>query len=953
MSAQIDILLVQEPTRSRVTGPTWLIDKQKDAAIKKLNSNINFHNIWAGDGFVMTELVNFILYSCYVSPNISVDNFIEYLQHLTMSVAEQRKPCIICGDFNSKSVMWGALRTDRRGEILTEWLAAHDLTVVNTGNSPTFVRGNSGSHIDLTICSENIARKITSWRVMEEETLSYHRYIYFEIVMSEDQIPIGLVQRLKGWHIDSKLLPRFTETFRKMAITWKECFQKDLQADTLTRIITEACDVTFKRRSTNTRRRKAYWWSVEIAECWRTCNKTRRKLKRMRRRNPILAEEIKNQYTNLRNNLKKSIVEAKEAKWKELIDEVDKDPWGKAYKIVTGKIGYRPPLNLTQEEEVRIAKELFPSDHIRTKLTYDIQAEDIPLIHSAEVLVAARRIKGKKSPGIDNINPEIIKAVASNFPDTVAEAFNCVLLTGQLPEMWKTSKLILMEKKTLDPNAPKKYRPLCLLNCLGKLFESVIVYRLTNELEEKGPLSENQYGFTKGRSTIDAIGVIRRKVDSNIGKHRSNRKLQMLTTVDIQNAFNMASWRLIVEQLEEKGISPYLRRIIESYLEDRFIVVGRNEERLRCTRGVPQGSVLGPTLWNVLYDIVLRESLPDGVTIIGYADDTAIITEAKTVEDLKWITNMAISRITEAIKERDLTIAAQKTEAVLLYGGRKIKSVTVKVENEEIQTKEHLKYLGVIIERNCKMGLHIKTVAQKGARVANTLSRIMPNTRGPAENRRKLLRSVVLSIVLYASSIWQDALKYKIHNNTLKKSCRTACLRVCRGYRTISYEALGVISSMMPIDLLVETRSNNTEEKREECLATWQTRWTETTKGVWTRTLIPEIKPWIGRKHGQLTFEITQFLSGHGKFGSYLKRFKIIADDGCASCQTADTPEHTFFECRNFTTERRTLEEALGSAFRTTNAVQHMLESESKWDLVENYVRKIITIKRGLGNQSH
>lgn len=609
-------------------------------------------------------------------------------------------------------------------------------------------------------------------------------------------------------------------------------------------------------------------------------------------------------------------------------------------------------MNLTPEDEIRIARELFPSDQVREKATFQINSEDIPSIEPAEIFEAARRMKPKKAPGIDKLNPELIKTVASKFPDVVAEVFNSVLRAGEIPGMWKTAKLILMEKKSTDSNAPKKYRPLCLLNCLGKLFESVITYRLSKELAEKSPLSKNQYGFIPKRSTIDAIQAIKRKANLNMETHRSNRKFQLLTTIDIKNAFNTASWKWITGELEKKGISTYLRKIIESYLEDRYIILGGGQ-KLPCTRGVPQGSVLGPTLWNILYDSVLKESLPMGVTVIGYADDTAILSEAKTKEMLQRKTNLALARIIQSIKDRDLEIAPQKTEAVIVYGGRRLKTIEIEIEGDTVRSKESLIYLGVTIERNFRMGAHIKAVTSKGLRVANTLARIMPNTRGPSESKRKLLRSVVLSTVLYASQIWQDALRYQIHRKTLQKSARTACLRVCRGYRTISYEALGVISSMMPIDLLVQLRTRNTKEELEGCLVTWQERWAQTTKGIWTKTLIPEIKPWIQRKHGFLSFELTQFLSGHGKFGSYLKKFKIVDNDDCASCRVTDTVEHTFFHCITFEPERRVLEASLGESFSVQNAVDQMLESQIKWDHIDKYVSGVITQKRQLeGNQS-
>lgn len=948
-STDADISLIQEPTVSYLSDSAYVACKVQNTAIRKINPNIDLFNCQTGNGFVCVETDMLSIYSCYVSPNIPHTEFEKYILDLATSVSSQKKPCIIGGDFNSKSTLWGSPTTDKRGQALTEWMAASSLVSVNSNRTPTFVRNDSESHIDITLCSDKIANKIKNWKVMLEESLSLHRYISFEIDLSEALASTVTPNRAKGWYVDPERLPHFIETFRKMTNTWKECVQGELKPESLTRIITEACDVTFNRKSANLKRQKVYWWNDQIAEHRRNCNKTRRKLKRLRVRNPALAEETRREYAGLRDTLKQSIAKSKQAKWNELIEEVDKDPWGKAYKIVTGKTGCRPPTNLTQEEEVSTARELFPRDTIREKTNYNIEAEDIPPIQPAEIVVAAKKMKSKKAPGLDKLNPELIKAVASDSPKVVAEAFNTVLSSGEIPEIWKTAKLILIEKKT-SGNAPKKYRPLCMLNSLGKLFEAVITYRLSAELEEKSPLSDNQYGFRPRRATTDAIQTIQKKVDENMNKFRGNRKYQLLITIDIKNAFNTASWTRILQALQEKSVSPYLLRMVDSYLENRYIAVGKNEEKLQCSRGVPQGSIMGPTLWNVLYDDVLKTPLPRDTTAIGYADDTAILVESKTAEDLKNKANQALKQITDAIKAHDLEIAAQKTEAILLYGGRKLKTVQVQVADATITSKEHLRYLGVTLGRNWNFGQHIRTATEKSITVANTLARIMPNTRGPAEGRRRLLRSVVISITLYAAVIWKSALKYEINRITLQKSSRTACLRVCRGYRTISYDALNVICGTLPMDLLVETRCS--PEKREECLSTWQERWSQSQKGSWTRTLIPRIEPWICRSHGELTFEITQFLSGHGKFGTYLKKFKIIESDECATCKVSDTPEHTFFECGKFTAERSSLVVSLGGAFGVNNAVKQMLESKAKWSLIEIYIRNVIKTKIAEENQS-
>ncbi|KAK9745950.1 Endonuclease-reverse transcriptase [Popillia japonica] len=83
--------------------------------------------------------------------------------------------------FNSKSPMWGSPITDARGELLVEWAAELGLNALNLGDEPTFERGNSKSHIDITWASEAMTRHIHEWNVLSGEVFTYHNYIYFEV----------------------------------------------------------------------------------------------------------------------------------------------------------------------------------------------------------------------------------------------------------------------------------------------------------------------------------------------------------------------------------------------------------------------------------------------------------------------------------------------------------------------------------------------------------------------------------------------------------------------------------------------------------------------------------------------------------------------------------------------------------------------------------------------------
>ena len=137
---------------------------------------------------------------------------------------------------------------------------------------------------------------------------------------------------------------------------------------------------------------------------------------------------------------------------------------------------------------------------------------------------------------------------------------------------------------------PSSYRPLCLLGCLGKLLEKVIENRLRRYLDESHGLNERQYGFRKGRSTIDALNILKTTVST------SRKKVDVLA-MDIKNAFNSAPWSAIMDAMRKKDIPLYLQKILSSYLEDRVIIFeSGGVTEIDVSSGVPQGSVLGPTL---------------------------------------------------------------------------------------------------------------------------------------------------------------------------------------------------------------------------------------------------------------------------------------------------------------------------------------------------------------------
>lgn len=126
------------------------------------------------------DLEGFHLYSCYISPNIDINSFEAILNEIMNDVQNTGDEVIITGDFNAKSSLWGSPHTDSRGEKIGDWTNVLNLIIQNDGR-PTFVRGQSVSHIDLSLTTSKISRKVGGWEILEEDSMSLHKYIIFNL----------------------------------------------------------------------------------------------------------------------------------------------------------------------------------------------------------------------------------------------------------------------------------------------------------------------------------------------------------------------------------------------------------------------------------------------------------------------------------------------------------------------------------------------------------------------------------------------------------------------------------------------------------------------------------------------------------------------------------------------------------------------------------------------------
>ena len=521
---------------------------------------------------------------------------------------------------------------------------------------------------------------------MQDETLSDHKLISWEIInITKKLVKEKPTERDNNWN-----LKRFNEEhFIEHIKTWKYNGLHTCDIHEISKWIKKACEKIMGRKKKSKVKRQVYWWSEEIKKVRETCIKKRRVAQRLNKhkiRNEAEAAQASDEYKACKKELKLMILRAKAQKWKEVCQAVEDDVWGLGYKIVRKKLGIPLPIVSDEEKQV-VIENLFPRREYRNREFKT--PEIIEKVTREEVQEAGKKLRNKKAPGPDGVPPEAIKAVVKEVPELLASSFTALLEKGQFPGALKQARLVLIPKPKKNPEDKNTYRPLCLLNSISKLFEHIIKARILRTLIGPKKIAISQYGFCKGKSAAQAIRKVVNMATEEMRKTIKKRNLCALITVDIKNAFNTVDWKCIIEELKTRKLSQEIISIVNSYLHERtFLDDDKKVYSMEC--GVPQGSVLGPLLWNLLYDGLLKMPVSEGVHLIAYADDLAVIIKAKTSEEIMYKGNRVIQKIITWLEGKHLEIAEQKTECSMLVGRKKHGKVTFQVKNLEIFPKNDI-----------------------------------------------------------------------------------------------------------------------------------------------------------------------------------------------------------------------------------------------------------------------
>lgn len=357
------------------------------------------------------------------------------------------------------------------------------------------------------------------------------------------------------------------------------------------------------------------------------------------------------------------------------------------------------------------------------------------------------------------------------------------------------------------------------------------------------------------------------------------------------------------------------------------MTIGGVSKSVRVNKGCPQGSILGPTLWNVTMEALLKMHLPNHVFIQAYADDIALSVAGPNRRILVERAEAALRPVQDWADERGLSFSAKKS-AAMMTKGTLAPGFTLSFGDDRIVTVDHVKYLGLWIDQKRSFAQHVD-------HLKNSSEPLFSRLRGALgagwamkrDNIMVLYRGVFLPKIAYGARFW-------IHSATLKQTIRKlgtiqrrALLGTSSAYNTTSTEALQVIAGVPPLEIEIrwlvakseasllppQLRLGTLSAEREALLDEWQTRWTRTGKGRWTFGIFPDVRVRLQLPIA-LGQEVTQFLTGHGNFRAKLAAFSLQPSPICACNNDAEDAGHVLFSCALYNAHRAHLELAVHRA---------------------------------------
>lgn len=370
-------------------------------------------------------------------------------------------------------------------------------------------------------------------------------------------------------------------------------------------------------------------------------------------------------------------------------------------------------------------------------------------ITEQELVNVVLKCKSKSSTDCYDIDMTLVKNIIFHIAKPLTYICNLSFQSGCFPDKMKVAKVLPLFKNG-NKHYFTNYRPISLLPQFSKILEKLFNSRLESFLDKHHIINEGQYGFRKQRTTSMAILDAIEGITTNLNE----KKIVAGVFIDLKKAFDTINHSILLDKLDRYGIRGVSGDWLKSYLTNRtqYVVMGKHSsEHFDITCGVPQGSVLGPTLFNMYINDIFDVS--KSLKFILFADDTTIFCSSENYDDLVSTLNVEMNRVKHWLDVNKLSLNLNKTKIMLFSSSNSSYSeIDLIIDGVQIETVNENAFLGVIIDSNISWKAHIRLIKTKISKSISIINRVKFYLDKNA--LRSLYCTMVLPYFMYCVEIW-------------------------------------------------------------------------------------------------------------------------------------------------------------------------------------------------------